>query len=90
MTIDGRCLPNADHTPALSVLVASITGVIGNARKRRAQRYALESLLQMPAHRLRDLGISPEDILEAMNRAEASGAYLAARRASGALRGKRH
>lgn len=87
MTIDTGCLPNASHTPVLSGLVETIFAAIRNARKRRAQRNALVSLLQMPAQRLRDLGISPEDVVEAMNRREASGAYLADRRASRALIG---
>lgn len=93
MTFDTLFLPNAGRKPVSSVLVESIAGIIRKAWKRRAQRNALKSLLQMPAHRLRDLGISPEDVLQAMNRAEASGAYLADRRASHALIGlcgKRH
>lgn len=78
MTIDTSCLPNAGHKSVLTILLEEITGVIRSARKRRQQRNALKSLLQMPAHRLYDLGISPEDVLQAMNRAEASGAYLQA------------
>ena len=40
---------------------------IAKARARRAQRIALESLLEYDVHRLEDLGINRQDLFEALD-----------------------
>ena len=52
------------------------------ARAERAQRIALESLLQLDAHRLDDLGINRGDLFDAMHASHRATRMLAERRES--------
>jgi uncharacterized protein YjiS (DUF1127 family) len=57
--------------------------LFGRMRIARAQRMALAELLELDEFRLYDLGISRQDVVEAMHRPhESAGEALAARRAS--------
>lgn len=61
-----------DFTPAQSAFspIASTVRAVGDwhasRRAARAQRLAMQSLLHMPQHRLNDLGISHDQLIQAM------------------------
>ena len=55
---------------------------LAKARAERAQRIALESLLQLDAHRLDDLGINRGDLFDAMHASHRSTRLLVERRES--------
>jgi uncharacterized protein YjiS (DUF1127 family) len=64
----------ADVSPAVAVASAPLARIAGFVRATRAawradrqRRLTLNSLLFMPAHQLRDLGISVYDVMQAMN-----------------------
>lgn len=65
---------------ASSLFRAFVDGVRAAAR-RRAQRIALAQLMAMDAHRLDDLGINAQDVIEGLNNPPA-GEHLEARRAA--------
>ena len=57
--------------PARSPIARIVQGVakwVADARAERKRRTALQALLFMPEHRLRDLGIRREELLEALER----------------------
>jgi len=54
-------------TPFVSNVLAALVRVLRTRRIRRAQRLALVTLLEMDASRLDDLGISIEDVREALS-----------------------
>ena len=70
--------------------VARVFGaVVKTARSyatQRAQRIALGELLRMDPSRLDDLGINPQDVIEALNAAPPAGPHLASRREARASR----
>ncbi len=45
----------------------ALANLFAKARARRAQRVALESLLEYDIHRLEDLGINRQDLFEALD-----------------------
>jgi uncharacterized protein YjiS (DUF1127 family) len=49
-------------------IFASVARWLADARTERAKRMALQSLLFAPEHRLRDIGIRREEVLQAMER----------------------
>jgi uncharacterized protein YjiS (DUF1127 family) len=51
---------------AMHPAIRSIAGAVVRWRARRAQRVALQSLLELDAHRLDDLGLSVEAVRDAM------------------------
>lgn len=67
------------QSPVFSVL-ASAKSLIEGYRVRRAQRLALVALMEMEPSRLDDLGISVEDIRDAVTGASPAGPRLEARR----------
>ena len=68
-----------DQSFAARVFGAVIKTVRTYAAK-RAQRIALGELLRMDQHRLDDLGINQQDVIEALNAAPPAGPHLARRR----------
>lgn len=62
--------------------LAGLAAWFGKVRARRTQRVALATLLEFDEHRLDDLGISRQDVVEAINHPTATGERLSARRAS--------
>lgn len=61
----------APHRPVPSTfhrIVRGFAGWVAESRARRAKVEALQSILFQPEHRLRDLGLRREDVLDAMER----------------------
>ena len=65
-------------------LVRFLAAFFAKARAERAQRIALQSLLELDPHRLDDLGINRGDLFDAM-RAERQPTRLLAERRAGRL-----
>jgi uncharacterized protein YjiS (DUF1127 family) len=62
--------------------LASFLGWAGKVRARHIQRVALGTLLEFDAHRLNDLGISRQDIVDAMRNPAARDSRLMVKRAA--------
>lgn len=58
---------NEPATPIVSVIVQTVVRDFRILKARRAQRLALRTLIEMDASRLDDLGISVQDIRDAIN-----------------------
>jgi len=70
---------------APTTLRSFLANWFANAKARRARRVAFQSLLEYDAHRLEDLGISRQDLFEAMDHpSQRPGLRLAQRRAESA------
>ena len=63
--------PNHPVRSPLAHLVLTAVKWVNDARARRKSRAALQNLLFMPEHRLRDLGLRREELLEALERRHA-------------------
>jgi uncharacterized protein YjiS (DUF1127 family) len=61
--------PTVRPAPSAYVVAAihSVVSWIAAVRAERARQLTLRSLLEMDAHRLDDLGISPHDVTQAMD-----------------------
>jgi len=66
-------MANVDFAPARSSVPSSVTRTfhaiaewIASRRAEHARNAALEKLMSEPEHRLRDIGITREDLLQAM------------------------
>jgi len=70
------------ETNLFSAVVRAMSVTLKARAARRAQRLALGELLHMDPARLADLGISADDVLEAMAAPPPAGPLLADRRAS--------
>jgi uncharacterized protein YjiS (DUF1127 family) len=55
------------RNPVRRVVAAAAT-VLARLQAARARRIALAALMEMDAHRLDDLGISAQDVVDALNR----------------------
>jgi uncharacterized protein YjiS (DUF1127 family) len=82
-TIDLTAAP--EGTPLAASLFRAFVASVRTAARRRAQRIALGHLMTMDAHRLDDLGINAQDVIEAINNPPA-GPVLDARRSVRASR----
>jgi uncharacterized protein YjiS (DUF1127 family) len=75
----------SSERPAVAALSGNpVTGLwrlLTQAGAAHSQRVALKSLLELDEHRLDDLGISRQDVVEAMHNPAATGANLSLRRA---------
>ena len=60
--------PNHPVRSPLAHLVLAAVKWLGKTRAQRKHRAALQDLFFMPEHRLRDLGLRREDLLEAIER----------------------
>jgi uncharacterized protein YjiS (DUF1127 family) len=67
-----------------SNLIRLVAALFAKARSERAQRIALQSLLELEPHRLDDLGINRGDLFDAM-RADQRPTRLLAERRSGRI-----
>ena len=77
-------LLSGERSSATAVIRSPLVGLVRwfeKSRKARAQKLALASLLELEDFRLDDLGISRQDILDAVENPDRNvGAHLAARR----------
>jgi uncharacterized protein YjiS (DUF1127 family) len=60
----------ADRNAAMSAgrVLRAVVAWFASRHAERARRIALHSLLEMGAHRLDDLGVTPQDVVDALNR----------------------
>ena len=58
---------SADRPSVIAALVRSVSGLLDARRTARAQAAALNDLMSMPEHRLRDLGIDPRTLHQALD-----------------------
>ena len=63
---------NAVQSPTIPIVWA-IAKWVANTRDKRKKKATLQSLLFAPEHRLRDLGISREELLQALARHNGDG-----------------
>jgi uncharacterized protein YjiS (DUF1127 family) len=82
-TIEQTARPAASF---IGIVFDAIALIVRAAAQRRRQRIALAQLLSMSPERLDDLGLNPQDIVDAFDAPPPAGPRLEARRAVAALR----